>query len=136
MIELLILPGFTTNVNCSEKWVSMSCVISTFQVGLVSSCWSWPLVCKLGDTLQTRLGYKIYIFGCCDQGGNGGGDTYLSCWEYQIKQNKIKSFILSLAQQIYTIVFSVGTNVITNKLHRERIPEKQRLSCWFALKIT
>ncbi len=40
---------------------------------------------------------------------------------------QIKSFILSLVQQIYTIVFR-NKHIITNKLHREMNPEKPSLS--------
>ncbi len=41
--------------------------------------------------------------------------------------NQIKSFILSLAQQIYIIVHEVGTYVyiIIDKLHRQRFPENR-----------
>ncbi len=51
----------------------------------------------------------------------------LACLQNQIKTDQIKSFILSLEQQSYTIVFSVGTNTLLQINYTERGFQKSRV---------
>ncbi len=53
---------------------------------------------------------------------------------YTVKSNQIIYFV-SCTANLYYCVQCRNKHIITNKLHRESIPEKQSLSCWSPFKV-